>query len=83
MDTDKLIKVILGALSAAGIGVSGYQTNAVTVVKEQADRQVESLEAQLGHWRAEVDAVRARAEAREIRDSDTCIKLIEAAREEG
>ncbi len=77
IDADKLLKIGLAAASAAGLGIGGYQTNTATT----AEAAMETLKEQVDHWRGEVAAVRARAEAREIRDSDTCLALLEAARE--
>ena len=69
LDADTIVKAVLGAMSAAGIGTSVYQhSNAMDYA------------AQIDHWRQEVSDVRARYEAQAVRDSDTCQRMVELAR---
>jgi hypothetical protein len=66
LSTDRLVQIVLGLAAAGGLGLGGVSLD-----------QANECQIQVGQWREELDQEHARAQAREIRDSDLCQDLIE------
>jgi hypothetical protein len=60
---DLIVKAFLGIVAAGGLGGNLYQGF--------------DCQKQVDVWQEEVSRVRTSAEAREIRDSDMCLELLE------